>query len=132
MACEMGSYDMVEFLLQKGADVSSPPAKQDGGTALQLAAKSGSMKICELLLDNGADPHTPAPEFGGGHTAFEWAAEMGRYHILLLLWKVAPRDGFTMEAVQRARDIAQRNGHRGCVDVITTMLHEVSSGRLIS
>ncbi|KAK7998477.1 hypothetical protein PG989_006517 [Apiospora arundinis] len=132
MACEMGSYDMVELLLQKGADVSSPPAKQDGGTALQLAAKSGSMKICELLLNNGADPHTPAPEFGGGHTAFEWAAEMGRYHILLLLWKMAPRDGFTMEVVQRARDIAQRNGHRGCVDVITTMLHEVSSGRLIS
>ncbi|KAK6851339.1 ankyrin [Apiospora arundinis] len=131
-ACEMGGYDMVEFLLQMGADVGSLPARQDGGTALQLAAKSGSMKICELLLDNGADPHAPAPEFGGGHTAFEWAAEMGRYHILLLLWKVAPRDGFTMEAVQRARDIAQRNGHRGCVDVITTMLHEVSSGRLIS
>ncbi|KAK8869104.1 Ankyrin repeat-containing domain protein [Apiospora arundinis] len=131
-ASEMGGYDMVEFLLQKGADVSSPPAKQDGGTALQLAAKSGSMKICELLLDNGADPHAPAPEFGGGHNSFEWAAEMGRYHILLLLWKVAPRDGFTMELVQRARDIAQRNGHRGCVDVITTMLHEVSSGRLIS
>ncbi|KAK8059963.1 hypothetical protein PG996_009893 [Apiospora saccharicola] len=130
-ACELGSYDTVHLLLQERADVHSAPAKQYGGTALQLAAKSGSSKICELLLQLKADPHAPAPEFGGGHTAFEWAAKEGRYHILLLLWKEA-RDGFTMQVLQRARDLAKENGHRGCVDIVTYMLDKFSSGRLIS
>ncbi|KAK8118118.1 uncharacterized protein PG998_006399 [Apiospora kogelbergensis] len=132
LACEIGSYDMVQFLLQKEADASSPPAKQHGGTALQFAAKCGSMKITELLLENGADPHAPAPEFGGGNTAFGWAAEMGRYHILLLLWRMAPRDGFTTDALQRYRDLARENGHRGCVDIIDSMLDDSTFGRLIS
>ncbi|KAK7927507.1 ankyrin repeat-containing domain protein [Apiospora marii] len=132
-ACELGSYDIVHFLLQKGADVHSAPAKQFGGTALQFAAKSGSLKICELLLfQHKANPHAPAPEFGGGHTAFEWAAKEGRYHVLLLLWKETPREGFTMQILQRARDLAERNGHRGCVDIIARMLGGFSSGRLIS
>lgn len=131
-ACELGSYDVVQFLLQKGAHVHSAPAKQYGGTALQLAAKSGSAKICELLLQLKADPHSPVPEFGGGHTAFEWAAKEGRYHILLLLWKEAPREGFTMQVLHRARNLAERHGHRGCVDIIAQRLEKFSSGRLIS
>ncbi|KAK8059082.1 hypothetical protein PG996_009012 [Apiospora saccharicola] len=131
-ACELGSYSMVEFLLQKGALPSSPPSKQNGGTALQLAAKSGSLRITELLLQVGADAHAPAPEFGGGNTAFGWAAEKGRYHILLLLWNMAPRDGFTVDVLQKACELAKENAHRGCVDIITSMMHDSSFGRSIS
>ncbi|KAK8127178.1 hypothetical protein PG984_008286 [Apiospora sp. TS-2023a] len=131
-ACELGSYSMVEYLLRHGAQVNSPPARQDGGTALQLAAKSGSMKITELLLQLGAEIHAPGPEFRGGYTAFEWAAEKGRYHILLLLWNASRRDGFTTEVLSSACNLAQENGHRGCVDIITSMMHDSSFGRLIS
>lgn len=129
-ACEMGSYAMVEFLLQNGADVNSPGARQYGGTAIQLAAKSGSLKITELLIQRGAEPHAPAPEFGRGHTAFEWAADIGRYHILLFLWNTAPRDGLR-EVLDSARELARENGHRGCVDLITSMICDPAFGMLL-
>ncbi|KAK8073523.1 hypothetical protein PG994_004422 [Apiospora phragmitis] len=129
-ACNIGTHSMVEFLLQNGAEVNSPGAKQSGGTALQLAAKCGSLKMAELLLQLGADVHAPAPEFGRGHTAFEWAAKEGRYHILLLLWSTAPREGFTTEILQSAHELARENGHRGCDDIITSMLHDASLGKL--
>lgn len=131
-ACELGSYSMVEYLLHNGAQVNGPSARQDGGTALQLAAKSGSLKITELLLQVGADIHAPAPEFRGGYTAFEWAAKKGRYHILLRLWNASGRDGFTTEVLSSACELAQENGHRGCVDIITSMMHDSSFGKLIS
>lgn len=131
-ACKIGSYDLVELLLQKGADVNSPAARRCGGTALQFAAQNGSLKFGELLLLNKADPHAPGSEFGFGGTAFEKAAEHGRYHFLLLLWNSAPRDGFTAALLRSARDRAGRNGHRGCVDFITNIMHDASFGQLIS
>lgn len=131
-ACEMGSYGLVELLLQEGANVNSPAAGKRGGTALQFAAKAGTLKIVELLLLSKADPHAPGSEFGHGGTAFEMAAESGRYHVLLLLWNSAPRDGFTDGVLRSARDRAGRNGHRGCVDFITNIMHDASFGRTIS
>ncbi|KAK8092471.1 uncharacterized protein PG998_014956 [Apiospora kogelbergensis] len=109
----IGSYELVEFLLQRGAEINSPAARKYGGTALQMAARSGSLKIVELLILNKANPHAPGSEFGYGGTAFEFAAECGRYHILLLLWREAPPQGFTSAILHSARDRAERNGHRG-------------------
>lgn len=129
-ACKIGSYDMVELLLRAGADVNSPAARRRGGTALQFAARSGSLKIVELLLLNKADPHAPGSEFGEGGTAFEFAAEYGRYHVLLLLWNSVPRDGFTAALLQSAQARAEGNGHRGCVDFITNIIHDASFGGL--
>lgn len=127
-ACKIGSYELVEFLLQRGAEINSPAARRFGGTALQMAARSGSLKIVELLLLNKANPHAPGSEFGFGGTAFEFAAEYGRYHILLMLWREAPPQGFTSAILNSARDRAERNGHRGCVDFITNIIHDASFG----
>jgi ankyrin repeat protein len=46
-------YDVVEFLLDKGAKVNDTQSK--GLTALHYAAKSGDKRIVELLIARGAD-----------------------------------------------------------------------------
>lgn len=116
-ACETGSYNTVEFLLQKGARVNDAAAERYGGTALQLAAKSGSLKIVRLLLDNGADPYMPKSKVGG-RTAFEAAAESGCIDVLCLLWNAVLPLGFSDKECQSAKDLAKKQGHRGCVDFV--------------
>lgn len=116
-ACESGSCNMVELLLKKGATVSDAAAERYGGTALQLAAASGSLKIVRLLLDNGADPFMPKSKVEG-RTAFEAAAESGCIDVLCLLWNAVLPLGFSEKECQTAKDLAEKQGHRSCVEFI--------------
>lgn len=53
MAREQGQAEMVEFLIEKGADIH---AKQEHEyTALQLAVCEGKTKVAKLLVNHGAD-----------------------------------------------------------------------------
>ena len=45
-------YDLVEYLLSKGADVH-----REGDKAIRWSAKRNHLDIAKLLLDNGADPN---------------------------------------------------------------------------
>jgi ankyrin repeat protein len=55
VAAEMGRFDVVEFLIESGAN---PNACNDHNyTALHWAAFHGHQGIVELLLKNGADPN---------------------------------------------------------------------------
>ncbi|MCF7806237.1 MAG: ankyrin repeat domain-containing protein [Simkaniaceae bacterium] len=51
--CEAGDYDVVEFLLTKGAAVGK--LNDDGSTALMAASSKDDVTIVRLLLDNGAE-----------------------------------------------------------------------------
>ena len=54
MAVRIGSADLVEFLLSKGA---RPDIKNgQGETPLHVAARNGSKEIVEILLKAAADP----------------------------------------------------------------------------
>jgi len=110
-ACRDGSLELCELLLEYGADVNSPPAKEFGATALQFAAIGGYVGIAHLLLDKGADVNA-APAECEGRTALEGAAEHGRIDMVQLL-KNAGAD--ISEAGQgqyeRALQRASRNGH---------------------
>lgn len=84
-AAEIGSLEIVKYLLKCGAPVDSAPFCS-GGTPLQLAAMRGYVGIATLLLEHGADiNHQPAK--GAGRTAFELASEWGRVDMLYLLMK---------------------------------------------
>jgi ankyrin repeat protein len=52
-ACKKGNFDLVELLLEKGADIKAQDDK--GKSAIYFACYFGFIKIVELLLDNGAD-----------------------------------------------------------------------------
>lgn len=60
MAARLGNFELVQLLLQEGADVNAPPAVYNGRTALQGAAESGNWKILSLLQSAGAQINAPA------------------------------------------------------------------------
>jgi hypothetical protein len=83
-AAQVGSKDIVEYLLGHGASPNEPPSKRAGATALQLAAISGNINVAMILLEAGADINAP-PAFGDGRTAFEGATEHGRIEMMIFL-----------------------------------------------
>jgi ankyrin repeat protein len=113
-AAEIGNFDMVKYLLERGAHVDSAPC-YSGGTPLQLTAIGGYVGIAELLLEHGADlDHLPAE--GNGRTAFEGAAEWARVDMMSLLVSrglnfdlVVDEQGHTQ--YHRAMEFAEKRGH---------------------
>ncbi|KAF4928951.1 Ankyrin-3 [Colletotrichum viniferum] len=76
-----GTLDIVNLLLDKGADINSPD-----GWALQAAAAEGHYDVVKELLDRGADVNslTENENFPQG-TALQAAAESGKVEIVTLL-----------------------------------------------
>lgn len=72
LAASCGSNEAVSLLLQKGADINCPPAKDFGFTALQLAILLDCGDMIETLLKSGADINSPAAS-GVGCTALQAA-----------------------------------------------------------
>jgi hypothetical protein len=113
-AAEVGSFEIVEYLLDKNVPVDDPPF-HSGGTPLQLAALSGHVGVAELLIRNGANINHP-PARGNGRTAFEAAAEWGRADVMSMLIKrgadLDKRFGDDLESqYHRAIRFAESNGH---------------------
>jgi ankyrin repeat protein len=83
-AAESGCIEIVEYLLDKGANVNAPPGPSRGITALQGAAITGRLRITQILLEHGADIDAePSPE--DGRRAINGAAEWGRLDTVKLL-----------------------------------------------
>ncbi|KAH8782231.1 ankyrin repeat-containing domain protein [Hyaloscypha sp. PMI_1271] len=112
MACRDGSKETVELLLELGAEVNAPPAKNFGATALQFAAIKGLLGIAHLLLEYGADVNAPPAEVGG-RTALEGAAEHGRIDMVQLLLNAGSNIFQEGEEAQYESAIrrASQNGH---------------------
>lgn len=81
-AAEKGTYNMVKFLIGKGADVNvvgfeycvSNSKADEAGTALHFAVDGNSTEVAKILLENGADVAIRDVE---GRTALERAIEKG-------------------------------------------------------
>ncbi|CZR60330.1 uncharacterized protein PAC_10226 [Phialocephala subalpina] len=111
IACRDGHKDVVDLLLEYGADVNAAPAKECGATALQYAAIRGYLGIAFALLENGANVNAPRAE-DDGRTALEGAAEHGRIDMVRMLLNSGARvHGAGQEQYERALYIARRNGH---------------------
>lgn len=50
-----GKLDVVEHLVQEGADVNAPGKKQGGWTALHFAASANHREIAKCLIEHGAN-----------------------------------------------------------------------------
>ena len=86
--CE-DSIDLVRTLLDSGVDINAK--REDGFTALLLAAFFGRTAIVELLLERGADIHVKT-RFGT--SALVWATARGFPKVVSLLQKAETRAGF--------------------------------------
>jgi ankyrin repeat protein len=111
IATRNGCKEMVELLIEYGADVNSPSAEDSGATALQYAAVWGFLGIAYLLLENGADVNA-LPARINGRTALEGAAEHGRIDMVQLLLNAgAEVYGNGQVQYERALVFASSNGH---------------------
>ena len=72
-------YELVQLMLDAGADMNDCGEGHIGGTALKAAAANGDMRMVHLLLDRGADPHDP----GAFQEAFLGNGDMEMIHLLL-------------------------------------------------
>jgi hypothetical protein len=78
--------DIIEYLLEQGAQPNEAPATHAGGTALQLTAIKGQLGVAGKLLALNADVNAEPAKFDG-RTAFEGATEHRRIDIMLVLFQ---------------------------------------------
>ncbi|KLU82780.1 hypothetical protein MAPG_01848 [Magnaporthiopsis poae ATCC 64411] len=127
-AAEMGDLDIVKLLLSQGADVNAAPAVCARGTALQMAAISGNCSVIVELLKHNADIYMPPSRFDG-RWPLEGAAEHGRISAIQFLWKWR-RGCFNDRVCERAMELAEKEGHMGCVQLIKDLRAEKVKERL--
>ncbi|CVK96054.1 uncharacterized protein FMAN_13963 [Fusarium mangiferae] len=116
LSAQLGDLGMVHYLIEKQADVNSPPSFSRGGTALQFAAIGGYMGIANLLIDHGARINAKGSR-KDGRTALEGAAEHGRLDMLeLLLQRGAAWSNYGRQQFISAVRLASKNAHYAIVD----------------
>lgn len=81
LACRQGKQDIVELLLESGANVNH--RNKAGNTPLLEACSQGHVSIARLLLDRSAD--IDAPTETTYDSALTWACTLGNVEIVRLL-----------------------------------------------
>lgn len=76
-----GDAEMVELLINAGADVNIRAKHSKDETALMVASEAGHPEIVELLIDAGADVNA----VGDKHTALVYAVEYGKLDVIKVL-----------------------------------------------
>ncbi|OJI82340.1 hypothetical protein ASPTUDRAFT_125406, partial [Aspergillus tubingensis CBS 134.48] len=127
-AVNNGNMDLINLLLDHGANVNSAPSKDGGATALQIAAIQGYLGIARKLIDLDADVNA-APARRNGRTALEGAAENGRIDMLRLLDDGASLVGnYGERQYRRAVELAEKNGHMAAAKLLKSFKHQVEEG----
>ncbi|KAJ5651018.1 uncharacterized protein N7484_004741 [Penicillium longicatenatum] len=57
VAADLGHFEVVKFLIEKGADISIPNSAR--WTPVNSAAESGHLEVVKILVENGADIEVP-------------------------------------------------------------------------
>lgn len=77
-ACRAGNPDLVDPLLEAGADATAPGLGEDGGTLLHAAATGGSERVVSSLLNSGAMENINAKD-SKCRTPLQVAVRAGRH-----------------------------------------------------
>jgi len=130
-ATENGDMQLVDLLIDHGADVNAPAADNAGATALQLAAVHGYIDLARRLIRLGADVDAPGAKYNG-RTALGCAAEHGRLDVLQLLLShgvgaaaVRPSDN---RQVSEAVELAEKNGHYASAQLLKRHSQQEGAG----
>ncbi len=123
LAARLGNIEIIQILLEIGANVDAPPQRY-GGTALQYAASRGHTEIVQLLLDAGAAVEAKR----GRMTALQGAAKGGHCWIVELLLKrkaeVDARSRSTAEGTPL--QLAAKGGHLRTVRLLLDWHAEIN------
>jgi len=117
-AVETGNPELIQLILDAGADINAPAAPTMGATALQIAAINGHLGIAKYLVERGADIDADAGE-EHGRTALEGAAENGRIDMIhFLLHEGARTTGKYRLQYLRAIRFAERQCHHTAANLL--------------
>ena len=109
--------DMVQYLLEQGADPNRCSENTVETLPLQGAARYGFENTASMLLAHGADPFPPKPK---GYSPIEQAAYYGHEGIVNILLQSEVKDpAIRSKQLEQALILASTNGKR---DVILTLL----------
>ncbi len=106
LAIDRGHIDMVELLLERGADPNV--RSRDGEPALILAIRGGKRAIVRAVLERRADPGARA---GTGYSALMVAAQAGHDGIVRDLLRAGADPSFVLDGGTSAASVARRFGH---------------------
>eukprot|EP00295_Goniomonas_pacifica_P051592 CAMPEP_0175901164 /NCGR_PEP_ID=MMETSP0108-20121206/2721_1 /TAXON_ID=195067 ORGANISM="Goniomonas pacifica, Strain CCMP1869" /NCGR_SAMPLE_ID=MMETSP0108 /ASSEMBLY_ACC=CAM_ASM_000204 /LENGTH=258 /DNA_ID=CAMNT_0017222739 /DNA_START=15 /DNA_END=789 /DNA_ORIENTATION=- len=112
-ACQLGSLEVVEFLLEAGTSLSERSSK--GMTALHLAASGSSAGCIHRLVMSGLDPEELDD---GGCTALHYAAGEGSTQTIMALLESNARVDTLDQGGCSALHWASMMGHAAAVNVL--------------
>ncbi|XP_049867088.1 ankyrin repeat and MYND domain-containing protein 2 [Pectinophora gossypiella] len=98
-AAYKGNKDMVQLLLDRGADVNTGQHEYNY-TALHFGALSGNSEVCKLLLDAGAKPTATNTV---GRSAAQMAAFVGNHHTVATINNFVPRSEIAYYSVPQGQ-----------------------------
>lgn len=116
LAIEMKKPNLVNLLLERGADLNRPARRGVKRTPLQAACEMGSYKMVELLLQRGANVNDKAAERHGG-TALQMAAGTGSVRIVKLLLDNGA-DPHMAKSKVSGRTAFEAAAESGCSDIL--------------
>eukprot|EP00008_Paramoeba_atlantica_P002994 CAMPEP_0201487848 /NCGR_PEP_ID=MMETSP0151_2-20130828/15683_1 /ASSEMBLY_ACC=CAM_ASM_000257 /TAXON_ID=200890 /ORGANISM="Paramoeba atlantica, Strain 621/1 / CCAP 1560/9" /LENGTH=163 /DNA_ID=CAMNT_0047873003 /DNA_START=28 /DNA_END=519 /DNA_ORIENTATION=- len=113
-AAVSGQTEIVDFLLEKGADVNA--ARNNNFFPLHSAAMKGHASICQKLIEKGASPNVQTnPQ---GYSPCHSAAWAGHTDAVMVLVKAGTDLSLRNYHNDRPIDTAQKNGHVGTVSAL--------------
>jgi len=94
-ASSHADYEMVQFLLSKGADISAEiqgSKENQGSCALTSACRRGHVDVARLLVETGVNPNKLEWTRGkGGKSNLYYARKSGVPGIVEALWELGAR-----------------------------------------
>lgn len=112
------THEMVQILIDAGADINAPGYHEMGATASQLAAMKGNINLLRRLVDLGADINARRADIWG-RTCLEGAAEHGRLDtVQYLLNSGVKTEGVGNVQYVRAIKFAVDCGHMAVANII--------------
>jgi uncharacterized protein len=115
LAAFFGHRAIVEFLLERGADVSLAARNAQKVTAMHAGASRGGAEIVKMLLGAGADPNARQH---GGYVPLHSAAANGDAAVVELLLKHRARADAKTDEGKTPAEMAAEAGHKDLAEML--------------
>lgn len=115
LAAFFGQAEVVDLLLQRGADVNAVAQNATRYTALTGAVARGDAKIVATLLAHGANPKH---RYGPGYTPLHEAAASGKTEIVAVLLKYGADANACTDEGQTPLALALERGQQATAEIL--------------